>query len=83
MIRVRVITDIVKELREQVAIVNREPIPSTPEQQEAFFQECVAEGEKLAVMGMSTIPQSSFPPVHQELASPVTVTLFYPSMCTR
>ena len=27
--------------------------PTSPEQQEAFFQEQVAEGEKLAAMGMS------------------------------
>jgi hypothetical protein len=36
-----------------LAKIQNEPTPQTPEQQEAFFQECVAEGEKLATMGMS------------------------------
>lgn len=48
-------TETLQELREAIARVQREPTPQTPEQQEAFFQECVAEGEKLAVMGGSLL----------------------------
>ena len=40
-----------QDLRAALANIQNEPTPQSPEQQEAFFQECVAEGEKLAVMG--------------------------------
>lgn len=42
-----------QDLRAALANIQNEPTPQSPEQQEAFFQECVAEGEKLAVMGES------------------------------
>ncbi|WRT68678.1 uncharacterized protein IL334_005657 [Kwoniella shivajii] len=40
-----------KQLREALVLLQNEPTPSSPEQQEAYFQEQVAEGEKLATMG--------------------------------
>ncbi|WWD19313.1 hypothetical protein CI109_103771 [Kwoniella shandongensis] len=40
-----------KALRQALAEIQAEGIPASPEQQEAYFQEQVAEGEKLATMG--------------------------------
>ncbi|WVQ95207.1 hypothetical protein IAU59_002301 [Kwoniella sp. CBS 9459] len=40
-----------KLLREALAEIQAEAPPTSPEQQEAYFQEQVAEGEKLAVLG--------------------------------
>jgi hypothetical protein len=38
-------------LRQSLAAISGEIPPQSPEQQEAYFQEQVAEGEKLALMG--------------------------------
>ncbi|KAK8854551.1 hypothetical protein IAR55_003290 [Kwoniella newhampshirensis] len=40
-----------KALRQALAEIQAEGIPASPEQQELYFQEQVAEGEKLATMG--------------------------------
>ena len=42
-------------LRAALLQAGREEIPQTSEQQEAYFQEQVAHGEKLATMGMSIL----------------------------
>ena len=40
-------------LRDTLKDIQSETPPSIPEEQEAFFQEQVAEGEKLAALGKS------------------------------
>jgi hypothetical protein len=56
LLRIDLIETNEQELRVAIAQVQREPTPTSPEQQEAFFQECVAEGEKLATMGAHLFP---------------------------
>ncbi|WWC63594.1 uncharacterized protein I303_106199 [Kwoniella dejecticola CBS 10117] len=48
-----------KLLREALITIQNEAPPTTPEQQEAYFQEQVAEGEKLATMGPDYQVQSA------------------------